>query len=653
MIKKISNMRSVIFIILVIELLLITTLSIIIPSDIMVTLAVYVVIKNIVILIAFLLVFMAFDNNLLSVGEIVSSDAETAYIFGGIGLINYDEHRNVTWTSDLFVELGITIIGEKLLEWQPQLASLFEDEEIKMIDINSRKYEVYNNTTTRMLYIKDITDYYTLSKDYEDQQNCMAYISIDNYDESIDRADEQTVAAIQTVTRQTLLNWAENNGIVLKRYRSDSFLAIFSERIYHKQVEQKFNILDFFKEEVEKLGVVMTLSVGIARESKILRELDEMAFNALGMSYSRGGDQVVVKSLSEDIRYFGGNTESKENVNRVRSRIIGQSLGNLIKQSSNVLIMGHRQSDFDSLGASIAVHSICRAYGIDSHIILDSESLEEKTANIVTELKNDILYRDIIISPQIIKDYIAKDTLLIVVDHHKPSLSIDTTVLSLVSNVVVIDHHRRGQEFIDLPILTYLESNASSTVELVVELFEYQKTDIKLSEREATIMYTGMLIDTNNFKSRVSPRTFEVAANLRKMQANVFEANRYIEDDLSTTQDKYAISRNAYLYGDGILIAYGESEKRYDRTLLAKVANELLSIGSIKGVFVVGNTSKNEVAISARSSRDINVQVIMEKLGGGGHFSMSACQLKDSSLMEGIQRLETAINEYLDERVSE
>ena len=240
-----------------------------------------------------------------------------------------------------------------------------------------------------------------------------------------------------------------------------------------------------------------------------------------------------------------------------------------------------------------------------------------------------------------------------IVDNHKPSLAIDYNILDLVKNKVVIDHHRRGEEFIELPLLTYLEPAASSTVELIVELFEYQKEKISVTEREATIMYTGMLIDTNYFRTRVGTRTFQAAAKLKELQANVSEAYKYLEDDYDTTLTKLSITQTAYRYGNDILIAFGRSDKIYSRTLLAKAGNELLGISGVKAVFIVGKTGKEEVSISARSTRDINVQLIMEKLGGGGHFSMAACQLRTEEVTRAINLLEEAINTYLDERKSE
>lgn len=650
---KMTRLRNGIVIVLLIEFVLALLGYIFISSKTSLVLATYIFIKNIII---FALIFYAsslINENNISVSEVLNDEAKNAFIFGGLGLIKYDKNRNISWTSDLFTEMKINIVGRKLLEWQPLLASLFEDDDIKVVDINSRKFEVYNSKESRMLYLKDVSDYIEISKEFEDQQICVAYITIDNYDESIEQADEQTAASIQSNSRQVILDWAKDNGVVLKRYKSDGYIAVFNERTYRKQVEDKFKILDIFKEQAEQLGQVMTLSIGIGRGSNILRELDELAFSALSLAYSRGGDQATVKSNDEPIRYFGGNSESYEKSNMIRAWVIAQTLAGIIKKSDNVLIMGHKQSDFDSFGASIAMYAMCKAYGKKTYIIIDYDSLEEKTKTVATNLCDDERYRGVFISPLRAQELNMSNTLLVIVDNHKPSLAIDSNILDIVSNKVVIDHHRRGEEFVELPLLTYLEPAASSTVELIVELFEYQKEEICVTEREATIMYTGMLIDTNYFRTRVGTRTFQAAAKLKELQANVGEAYKYLEDDYDTTLTKLSITQTAYRYGEGILIAFGKLDKIYSRTLLAKAGNELLGISGVKAVFIVGKTGKEEISISARSTRDINVQLIMEKLGGGGHFSMAACQLDMEDVTRAINLLEEAVNMYLDERKSE
>ena len=650
---KMTRLRNGIVIVLLIEFVLALLGYIFISSKTSLVLATYIFIKNIIMLTLIFYASSLISENNISVSEVLNDEAKNAFIFGGLGLIKYDKNRNISWTSDLFTEMKINIVGKKLLEWQPLLASLFEDDDIKVVDINSRKFEVYNSKESRMLYLKDVSDYIEISKEFEDQQICVAYITVDNYDESIEQADEQTAASIQSTSRQVILDWAKDNGVVLKRYKSDGYIAVFNERTYRKQVEDKFKILDIFKEQAEQLGQVMTLSIGIGRGSNILRELDELAFSALSLAYSRGGDQATVKSNDEPIRYFGGNSESYEKSNMIRARVIAQSLAGIIKKSDNVLIMGHKQSDFDSFGASIAMYAMCKAYGKKTYIIIDYDSLEEKTKIVAKNLCDDERYRGVFISPLRAQELNMSNTLLVIVDNHKPSLAIDSNILDIVSNKVVIDHHRRGEEFVELPLLTYLEPAASSTVELIVELFEYQKEEICVTEREATIMYTGMLIDTNYFRTRVGTRTFQAAAKLKELQANVGEAYKYLEDDYDTTLTKLSITQTAYRYGEGILIAFGKLDKIYSRTLLAKAGNELLGISGVKAVFIVGKTGKEEISISARSTRDINVQLIMEKLGGGGHFSMAACQLDMEDVTRAINLLEEAVNMYLDERKSE
>ncbi|MFQ6792697.1 MAG: DHH family phosphoesterase [Thomasclavelia sp.] len=649
---KMNKLKSFAEVLLVVESILILLLYFFV-SKAFLFFVLYVWIKNIIIY-GFIVYLssLASEAN-LSVSDALNDEAKNAFIFGGVGLIQYDENRNIIWLSDLFTELKLDIVGKKLLEWQPLLASLFEDDDIKVIDINSRKYEVYNSKENRMLYLKDVTDYVAISKEYLDQQIAVAYITIDNYEESIDQADEQTAAAIQSTSRQLIIDWANENGVILKRYKSDGFIAVFNERTYRKQVEDKFKILDQFKDQADKLGQVMTLSIGIGRGSNILRELEQMAFSALSLSYSRGGDQATVKSSDEPIRYFGGNSESYEKSNKVRARVIAQTLAGLIKQAENIFIMGHKQSDFDSFGASIGMYALAKTYEKEARIIIDNESLEEKTGTIVKKLQGQDKYKGVFISPARAYDFLHPNSLLICVDNHKPTLAIDDTLLDMIQNKVVIDHHRRGEEFIDLPLLTYLEPAASSTVELIVELFDYQKDPVIVSEEEATIMYTGMLIDTNYFKTRVGTRTFQAAAMLKELQADVSKAYKYLEDDYDTTLTKLSITQTAYRYGENILIAYGRQDKIYSRTLLAKAGNELLGISGIKGVFIVGRTAKEEISISARSTRDINVQLIMEKLGGGGHFSMAACQMKYEDITVVINLLEEAINEYLDERTND
>lgn len=644
------QVRNLIFTFLILECLLLFGFYFIFSHPLLLVLGVYASVKNVIIFIALMYSNYLSESNVLSVKDALDIDARNAFMFGGIGLVQYDENRNIVWTSDLFKELNINIVGVKLLEWQPHLAPLFEDEDIRVIDVKGRKFEAYNSQETKLIYLKDVTQLLSLQQDYQDQQVCMAYITIDNYEETLERVDEPKMALIQSRSRQIIVDWAYSNGIIIRRFKSGGYLAFFNERIYKKQVENKFAILDAFKKMSKELDEVMTLSIGIGRNSRVLRELDEMASSALSLTYSRGGDQVAVKSGDDNVKFFGGNSDTFEKSSKVRARVIAQSLAGLIKNASQVYVMGHKSSDLDSFGASLGVAKIAKAYGKKVRVVIDYDSIEEKTKNAVNMIKNREDYKSMILSYHDALEYVDKNTLLISVDNHKPSLAISRSLLEKVKNKVIIDHHRRGEEFIEAPILTYLEPAASSTVELVVEIMEYQNIDAQLNELDATIMYAGMLVDTNNFKQRVGVRTFQSAASLRDSQANVTKAYEFLEDSYEETLTKLSITQNAYRYNSYVLIAMGNEDKEYPSAMLAKASNALLEISGIKASFTIALINKGRIAVSARSTKDINVQIIMENMGGGGHFSMAAAQFEDKTLEEVRVLLEEKIHEYLEDR---
>ena len=651
MTRKMIQIRNLIMAILVGECALLFGLYLLLNTSILLTFSVYALIKNIIIFTIIVYISYILENNHLSVEEVLNKDAKNAFLFGGIALIQYDENRNIVWTSDLLKAMNINVVGVKLLEWQPHLASLFDDEDVKVIDIKGKKFEAYINQGTKLIYLKDVTQLMSLQQDYLDQQVCMAYITIDNYEETLENADEPKMALIQSRSRQVIVDWAYSNGIIIRRFKSGGYLAFFNERIYRKQVENKFAILDTFKEMSKELDEVMTLSIGIGKDSRVLRELDEMASAALNLTYSRGGDQVAVKSGEDKkVRFFGGNSDTFEKSSKVRARVIAQSLAGLIKNASQVIVMGHKNSDLDSFGASLGVAKIAMAYGKKTTVIVDFESIEKKTKEVAVLVKADPRYKGMIQSANEAIERVDKNTLLIVVDNHKSSLALSKALLERVKNKVIIDHHRRGEEFIEAPVLTYLEPASSSTVELVIELCDYQNVDLKINELDATIMYAGMLVDTNNFKQRVGVRTFQSAAHLKELQANVPMAYEFIKDSYEETLQRLSIAQTAYQYRPDILIACGQESEEYNSSLLAKSSNALLEISGIKASFSIGRISKTKVAISARSTKDMNVQVIMEALDGGGHFSMAAAQFENKTIEEVRLLLEEKIQEYLDDR---
>ena len=629
MTRKLTQLRNLAILLLILEPIIIAVIYLFFPLVRIFSVLIYASIKNIILVVALIYLSYILDNNALSVADALDEDAKNSLIYGGIALLQYDDNRNITWVSDLFIANKVKIIGLKVLDWQPTLAGLFENEEVKLIDIKGKKFEAYNNEDTHMLYLKDVSEYISLQQDYEDQQICVAYITVDNFDETLENLNESTAAKVQSIARQTIIDWAVENGMIIRRYKTGGYVAVFNERIYRKQVENKFGILDSFKKKCLELDEVLTLSIGIGRGTRVLRELEELAASALQLTYSRGGDQVVIKSGKDNVRFFGGTTDVFEKSSKVRARVIAQSMAGIIKRSSNVFIMGHKFSDLDSLGASVAMARIVQAYNVRCNIILDFNSLEEKTANVAQIMVKDKRYDGLICSAVEAMERVGRDTLLIVVDNHKPSLAISNGLLETVKNKIIIDHHRRGEEFIDTPILTYLEPSASSTVELIVELYNYQNVDVEYNDLDATIMYAGILVDTNSFKQRVGVRTFQSAATLKELNADVVKAYELLEDSYEKTIEITNITKTAQPYREHILIAVCDNSYEVSSTSLAKSSNKLLEVSDVMASFSIGKISKNLTAISARSSRDINVQMIMEKMGGGGHFTMAACQIEN------------------------
>lgn len=590
------------------------------------------------------------EQSTVTVSSLLGQESKNAFVFGLVGLVMYDENHVIYWQSDLFNELNMDLVGLSLKEWQPSIEELFDKESILTIHLGDAQYEVYNNQDTRTLYLKDVTNFNELMNQYHRERLVLGYLSVDNFDETLANVDEQKGALIQSTIRSTLMDWAKEYGIILRRYRQENYMLVCNEETYEKLMNSKFVILNKIREQANQLNVVLGLSIGLARHDANLDLLDDAANDAFSLALSRGGDQVVVKTADEPIRYFGGNSETKMKTSRVRVRIIAESLAGLFKEANAIFIMGHRESDLDSLGSSIALMRIVKNYDVPVYIVVNPDSMEAKTKRAYRLLVKSGLYDDIFVIPQRVNELVKKGSLLVLVDNHRKSMSLCPSLVDLVENVVVIDHHRRGEEFIADPVLTYLEPAASSTVELVTELYDYQTTKVKLSELEATIMYAGILVDTSNFKSRVGVRTFRVAATLKDMGADMAKATELLQDDYAFTLKKAEFIQTAQRYNNHILIAVGSDEREYTRVMLAKVGNDLLEIDETDAAFVVGRIAENTVAVSSRSTGKLNVQVIMEKMGGGGHFTMAACQLENMNVEEVKALLIEKLDEYYKER---
>lgn len=586
----------------------------------------------------------------VDISRILGHDAKDALTFGDVGIVTYDEQYNVTWVNEFLADRGLDIVGKKVTSWIAEISDLFQgDVDVVQAHRDGYVYEIIRKENAQVLYIKDITEYATLRSQYEQDGVVAGLLQLDNYMEIQQYEDESTMATINMQLRQPLVEWAGRYGMFIRRLRSDRFLVILNEAIFEQVQEDRFNILNVIRKNAEDIDVSITLSMSFARGTDDFQLLDDMVNDLLELAQSRGGDQVAVKKYGESVKYFGGNSEAKEKRSKVRVRVMSQAIKEAILEADHIFIAGHQNMDFDCMGSALCMSRIATSYGKECAIISRSGGIEPQLSEALSQFNDKLNQRHRFISDDEAQEMFGEDDLLIVVDHHNPTQSGAPKTLSNANRVVVIDHHRRSEDFIVNPLLVYVESSASSACELVTEFLPYQSNKVDISEEEATLMYVGILLDTNRFRMRTGSRTFEAAAYLKNLGVDPIRAENLLKEDFDEFEAKTAIMKYARRYAGGLLIAAVDEKTICTRTLMSQAADTLLGIKDVEASFVVANIGNGKVAISARSKGTLNVQVIMEKMHGGGHFTAAALQRENITVLALSNELKMKIKEYIDE----
>jgi cyclic-di-AMP phosphodiesterase len=567
----------------------------------------------------------------------------------GIMLINDDffiEWANPFLASSFDEE---TLVGRSLYDVADALVPLIKQEvEAENITLHDRKFRVIHKRDERLLYFFDVTEQSEIEKMYHDERTVIAIIFLDNYDELTQGMDDQMRSSLNSMVTSILNKWANDNGVFLKRVSSERFIGVFNEQILQQLEKNKFTILDEVRETTAKQNVALTLSIGVGAGVTSLPELGTLAQSSLDLALGRGGDQVAIKQQNGKVKFFGGKTNPMEKRTRVRARVISHALKELILESDKVIVMGHKNPDMDSIGAAIGIQKVAQMNQKDGFIVMNFQEIDTGVKRLMEEIKNHEKLFSRFISPEQALESATEDTLLVIVDTHKPALVIDERILNKVERKVVIDHHRRGEEFIDNPLLVYMEPYASSTAELVTELLEYQPKRLKIDMLEATALLAGIIVDTKSFTLRTGSRTFDAASYLRAQGADTILVQKFLKEDVQTYVRKAKLIESVeYLY-EGIAIAKGKSTDVFDQIVIAQAADTLLTMDGVQASFVISKRSDMSVGISARSLGGVNVQVIMENLNGGGHLTNAATQLMDISVEEAEQLLKKAILDYIE-----
>lgn len=519
------------------------------------------------------------------------------------------------------------------------MAEMAENSDI----IDSKGYSGY----LVAFYLFDETALRIALQEVDDQSVAVGMIYLDNYEEALDSVEEvRRSLLIALIDRKVNKYIAALDGIC-KKIEKDKYMIILRKKANKQLMESKFDLLDDVKTVNIGNEMAVTISIGIGLNGLSYAQNYEFARNAIDLALGRGGDQAVVKT-PENITYFGGKSQQVEKNTRVKARVKAQALREIITGKERVLIMGHRLADVDSFGAAVGIYRIATTLDRSAHIVINDVSTSVKP--MVDLFKGHEEYEEnMIINNQQALELAGSNTVLVVVDVNKPSITECPDLLRMCKSIVVLDHHRQGAEIIENATLSYVEAYASSACEMVSEILQYIGESIRITSAEADCMYSGIMIDTNNFMTKTGVRTFEAAAFLRRNGADVTRVRKLFREDAIEYKAKADAVSQAEIYRNAFAISTCTSEDIQSPTIVgAQAANELLNIKGVKASFIL-TEYQNQIFVSARSIDEINVQIIMEKMGGGGHLNTAGCQLNGVSIPEGIGILKGTLDKMIEE----
>ena len=568
---------------------------------------------------------------------------------------------NISWYNKKFYDMTESpdLLGENIdnIIKNLNLRKVLNENKEMYTDITykDREYTVVYNVIKNeqnkqvkylmMLYWLDKTEFLSLSQKYEEDKNIIMLIQVDGYDEVLKSATEEKRPLISVELERILSGLETALNAAVRRTSKDKYIVITNQKGLTKLQENKFAILDKIREIDYGNTLPVTISIGVGKQGDSIYENIQLAEGALDLALGRGGDQAIIKT-KDKFEFYGGKSKAVEKTTKVKSRLIGHALKQIVSQSKTVYIMGHKYPDLDAMGAAVGIYDICKSLKKETYIVLDrvNESIDE----FVGRLNKQEYYRDLFISREEAIRNCAKDTLVVVVDTHRPSYTECPELLEISKKVAVIDHHRKGVEFIQDTVLSFHEIYVSSACEMVTEVLQYLEDDVKVNKLTAEGLLAGMCLDTKFFAFKTGVRTFEAASYLKKLGADTTEVKKLFRTNVQDFKTKANIIGNTEIIDNKICISYAKIESDNINVVIAQAADELLTVKNIEASFILGK--KNGIVfISARSLGKINVHVLMEKLGGGGHMDIAGAQLKNMDIEEAYNKVKEIIEQYLRE----
>lgn len=577
-----------------------------------------------------------------------------------LGIMLYDKDRQIQWINP-YLQMYLhdkDIIGSSISSVDKELAKYIDDaiksnsKQNKIIKWGDRKFEMVVQDDLGVVYLLDITRYANIEEKYKQERLAIGLIFIDNYDELSQAMGDQNLTNMSSYVQTTLSKYAGQFNSYLKRIDEDHFILLTHMHDLAKMEDNKFSILDKVRTKSSRKNMPLTLSIGIAFGSESLNEIADQAQSNLDLALGRGGDQVVVKQSGHEARFYGGKSNPMEKRTRVRARMVSQALVELFKGVDHVFVQGHRNPDLDAIGSAIGIVKIARIHGVKASVVLDVDHVNYDVGRLIAKMQAAGIDKDVFISPKDALEAATDESLLVLTDHSKYSITYDPELYKRLKNrLIIIDHHRRGEEFPENPMLVYIEPYASSTCELVTEMIEYQPQGGEgvLTDLEASAMLAGITVDSKEFSLRTGTRTFDAASYLRSIGADTQVVSELLKENIDNYLQRSHLVSTIDMIEPNMALLMGEDNKIYDPIITAQAADTALSLEHVDASFALTRRSKDVIGISARSMGNVNVQVIMEKLGGGGHLSNAATQIKGVTVEEAKDKLLAAINEYLKE----
>lgn len=596
----------------------------------------------------------------------VDTAAKTSLISSPFPLIILQTDGNIIWKSSKFnSEFANIDINKYIDDLTIDIKSEIKNRQdtsnkdiLRKIEIGNKTYQIkgrYVDTKRKdkknkkeymiILYFIDDTENIKLQKEYKDSKSCVGVLVIDNYEETIQQLESEERPQVVAQIDKCIYDWTNlTNGILIKQER-DRYIYFFEQRYLEDVKEDKFSVLDKIKEIDTKEKVQFTLSIAISNEGNTDKEKYKSVQAAMDIVLGRGGDQAVIRE-NEIYKFYGGRAQEVEKRTKVKARVVAHALENLIKESNKVMIMGHTNPDMDCIGASMGIYRLAKSLNTNAYIVNNEHTPTLQAFE--KSMEKDEEYEDIIINKEVALENIDEETLLVVVDTHKSNYVEAPELLEKAKKIVIVDHHRRSADFIEEATLTFQEVYASSAAELVTELLQYVDVKVELKTIEAESLYAGIMMDTKNFTFKTGVRTFEAAAYLRRCGVDIIRVKKWFQSDFASYNKIADIVKNAEIVNDTIAISIYDEKTKDTSLVCAKAADELLTISDITASFVIGNLG-DKICISGRSIGDINVQIILEKLGGGGHITLAGAQVEGMTIEETKQELINRINEYFSE----